>query len=63
MDAFEELSKELGGAAGGLSEPSLTVDNRVIWESTDMLKEFGPSLYIADGPVVSFFGFPYPQTS
>jgi len=25
-----------------------------------MLKEFGPSLYCADGPVVSFFGFPYP---
>ncbi len=25
-----------------------------------MLKEFGPSLYTADGPVVSFFGFPYP---
>ncbi len=25
-----------------------------------MLKEFAPSLYIADGPVVSFFGFPYP---
>lgn len=25
-----------------------------------MLEEFGPSLYVADGPVVSFFGFPYP---
>ncbi len=25
-----------------------------------MLKEFGTSLYIADGPVVSFYGFPYP---
>jgi hypothetical protein len=25
-----------------------------------MLKEFGPSLYIADGPTVPFFGFPYP---
>ncbi|MBL1140519.1 MAG: DUF4336 domain-containing protein [Proteobacteria bacterium] len=25
-----------------------------------MLKEFGPSLYLADGPTVSFFGFPYP---
>jgi len=25
-----------------------------------MLQEFAPSLYIADGPVVSFFGFPYP---
>ena len=25
-----------------------------------MLEEFGPSLYLADGPVVSFFGFPYP---
>ena len=24
------------------------------------LTEFGPSLYVADGPVVSFFGFPYP---
>ena len=25
-----------------------------------MLQEFGPSLYTADGPTVSFFGFPYP---
>ena len=25
-----------------------------------MLKKFGPSLYIADGPTVDFFGFPYP---
>jgi hypothetical protein len=25
-----------------------------------MLEEFGPSLYAADGPTVSFFGFPYP---
>jgi len=25
-----------------------------------MLEEFGPSLYVADGPEVSFFGFPYP---
>ena len=25
-----------------------------------MLKEFGPSLYMADGPTVSFYGFPYP---
>jgi len=25
-----------------------------------MLDAFGPSLYVADGPVVSFFGFPYP---
>jgi len=25
-----------------------------------MLEEFGPSLYAADGPSVSFFGFPYP---
>ncbi len=25
-----------------------------------MIKEFAPSLYIADGPAVSFFGFPYP---
>ncbi len=24
-----------------------------------MLKEFGPSLYVADGPSVSFYGFPY----
>jgi hypothetical protein len=24
-----------------------------------MLKEFGPSLYAADGPTVPFFGFPY----
>ena len=24
------------------------------------LREFGPSLYVADGPEVSFFGFPYP---
>jgi hypothetical protein len=25
-----------------------------------MLEEFGPSLYSAEGPTVSFFGFPYP---
>lgn len=25
-----------------------------------MLEQFGPSLYVADGPAVSFFGFPYP---
>jgi hypothetical protein len=25
-----------------------------------MLETFGPSLYTADGPTVSFFGFPYP---
>ena len=25
-----------------------------------MLEEIGPSLYVADGPVVSFDGFPYP---
>ena len=25
-----------------------------------MLEEFAPSLYVADGPTVSFFGFPYP---
>ncbi len=25
-----------------------------------MLEEFGPSLYVAEGPVVSFYGFPYP---
>jgi hypothetical protein len=25
-----------------------------------MLEQFGPSLYVADGPTVSFFGFPYP---
>ena len=25
-----------------------------------MLTEFAPSLYVADGPVVSFYGFPYP---
>lgn len=25
-----------------------------------MLEEFGPSIYVADGPIVSFYGFPYP---
>ena len=25
-----------------------------------MLEEFGPSLYVADGPAVPFFGIPYP---
>jgi hypothetical protein len=25
-----------------------------------MFEEFAPSLYLADGPVVSFYGFPYP---
>jgi hypothetical protein len=24
-----------------------------------MLKKFGPSIYVADGPTVSFYGFPY----
>src|SRR6185312_5943921 len=24
------------------------------------LEQFGPSLYVADGPTVSFAGFPYP---
>ncbi|MBT8445623.1 MAG: DUF4336 domain-containing protein [Gammaproteobacteria bacterium] len=25
-----------------------------------MLEEFAPSLYVVDGPIVSFYGFPYP---
>ena len=25
-----------------------------------MISEFGPALYTVDGPVVSFYGFPYP---
>ena len=25
-----------------------------------MFEEFGPSLWVADGPTVSFYGFPYP---
>jgi len=25
-----------------------------------VLEEFGPSLYVAEGPLVSFYGFPYP---
>ena len=25
-----------------------------------MLEKFGPSLYVAEGPTVSFYGFPYP---
>ena len=25
-----------------------------------MLEEFGPSLYVTDGSMISFFGFPYP---
>ena len=25
-----------------------------------MFRDFGPSLYVADGPTVSFYGFPYP---
>ena len=25
-----------------------------------MLQEFAPSLWLADGPTVSFYGFPYP---
>ncbi|MDH3647020.1 MAG: DUF4336 domain-containing protein [Gammaproteobacteria bacterium] len=25
-----------------------------------MIEEFGPALYVADGPIVSFYGFPYP---
>jgi hypothetical protein len=30
------------------------------WRSISMLEEFGPSLYVAEGPTVSFYGFPYP---
>ena len=30
------------------------------WALSDMLQEFGPSLYSSDGPTVPFFGFPYP---
>ena len=26
----------------------------------NMLEEFGPSIYVAEGPTVSFYGFPYP---
>ena len=26
----------------------------------DMLQEFGPSIYVANGPSVPFYGFPYP---
>ena len=29
-------------------------------QTKSMLKEFAPSLYVADGPAVSFYGFPYP---
>lgn len=29
-------------------------------ESVATLTEFGPSLYVAEGPTVSFYGFPYP---
>lgn len=29
-------------------------------QTTRMLEEFAPSLYVADGPIVSFYGFPYP---
>jgi hypothetical protein len=25
-----------------------------------LLQEFGPEIWMADGPVVSFYGFPYP---
>ena len=28
--------------------------------SVAMLEAFGPNLYVAGGPIVSFFGFPYP---
>jgi hypothetical protein len=28
--------------------------------AADVLEEFAPSLFVADGPIVSFFGFPYP---
>jgi hypothetical protein len=29
-------------------------------EDAEMLEQFGPGLYLAEGPSVSFFGFPYP---
>jgi hypothetical protein len=28
--------------------------------ATTLLEPFGPSLWIVDGPVVDFYGFPYP---
>ena len=33
---------------------------RRITEASAVLREFGPSLYSADGPTISFHGFPYP---
>jgi hypothetical protein len=29
-------------------------------EKGELMREFGPNIWIAEGPVVSFFGFPYP---
>lgn len=29
-------------------------------QTNEMLVEFAPSLFVADGPTVSFYGFPYP---
>ena len=33
---------------------------RIIYYPVSMLEVFGSSVYVADGPVVSFYGFPYP---
>lgn len=35
-------------------------EDQRIREANAILREFGPSLYSADGPTVSFHGFPYP---
>jgi Domain of unknown function (DUF4336) len=46
-----------------LSQPARSehaANGRLPRYPTHMLEQFGRSLYFADGPIVSFFGFPYP---
>lgn len=41
-------------------EPAGEPGEAVFAQRGDILREFGPALYTADGPTVSFHGFPYP---
>jgi hypothetical protein len=40
--------------------PQATMTSRDSRLTTHLLREFGPEIFVVDGPVVSFFGFAYP---
>jgi hypothetical protein len=43
-----------------MGKKGVTAATPMLCYSLAMLKAFGPCLYVAEGPIVSFFGFPYP---